>query len=358
MKKRIVGIDVARALAIIGMIIVNFKIAIGSVGMDSLQSIIGLLDGKAAATFVVLAGIGIAFMSNSAIKNNDPPKLKKVQTSLFKRAIFLFVIGLLYIPIWPADILHFYGIYMLLTFTLLTSGKRSILAMAMMLIVAYPFIMLVWEYNVGWNFDTLEYPSFWSVKGFFRNLFYNGFYPVIPWTAFMLIGLWFGKHDLNDLKFIKKSAFISLGIFTLTILLSQVLLTILAEGSVSAGNELKQILGTSPMPPLPIYMISGSSFAIFTISICVIISEKFKNSKVISALKDTGQLALTFYIAHVIIGMGIVEFIDPAKMGKYSTGFSVLYAIGFSLSCILFAVIWKKYKTIGPLKWLMRKLTT
>ena len=174
----------------------------------------------------------------------------------------------------------------------------------------------------------------------------------------MLIGFWFGKNDLSDAKFIKKSAFISLGIFILTILLSQVLLTILSEGVVAARNELQQILGTSPMPPLPIYMISGSSFAIFIISICVIISDKFEQTKVISALKDTGQLALTFYVAHVIIGMGIIQSIDPLKMGNYSTDFSVLYAIGFSLGCILFAVIWKKYKTIGPLEWVMRKLTT
>jgi len=358
MKKRIIGVDVARALAIIGMIIVNFKIAIGSVGMSSLKSIIGVLDGKAAATFVVLAGVGIAFMSNSAIENGDTLKLKKARIQLFKRAILLFVIGLLYIPIWPADILHFYGIYMLLTLAVLTSGKRTILFAALIMIFAYPFMMFVWDYNVGWNFDTLEYPSFWSVKGFFRNLFYNGFHPVIPWTAFMLIGLWFGKNDLSDAKFIKKSASISLGIFILTLLFSESLLTILSEGDVSTRNELMQVLGTSPMPPLPIYMISGSSFAIFIISICIIISEKFEESKIISALKNTGQLALTFYVAHVIIGMGIIDAIDPTKMGKYSTGFSVLYALGFSFGCILFAVIWKKYKPIGPLEWVMRKLTS
>jgi len=357
MKKRIIGIDVARALAIIGMIIVNFKIAIGSVGQEWLQSIIGLLEGKAAATFVVLAGIGIAFMSNSSIQNNDTPKLKKVQFSLFKRAIFLFVIGLLFMPIWPADILHFYGIYMLLTLVLLGSKKRTILIAALILILAYPFIMLIWDYDLGWNFDTLEYPSFWSLTGFFRNLFYNGFHPVIPWTAFMLIGFWFGKNDLSDAKFIKKSALVSIGIFTFTILLSQVLLSVLSEGDVTARNELKQILGTSPMPPLPIYMITGSSFAIFIISICVMLAERFGKSKVISALKDTGQLALTFYAAHVLIGMGLIESIDPSNMGKYSIGFSVLYSIGFSLSCILFAVIWKKYKMVGPLEWVMRKLT-
>jgi uncharacterized protein len=357
MKKRIIGIDVARAFAIIVMVIVNFKIALGSVGMDSLQSTVGLLEGKAAAIFVVLAGAGIAFMSNAAVQNNDTPKLKKVQFRLFKRAIFLFVIGLLFIPIWPADILHFYGIYMLLPLILLASKRRTILAVALMLILAYPFMMLTWEYSVGWNFDTLEYPNFWSVEGFFRNLFYNGFHPVIPWAAFMLVGFWFGKNDLNDPKFIKKSAVISFAILKFTVLLSLALLFILSDGDAEVRNELKQILGRSPMPPLPIYMITGSSFAIFIISICVILSKKFENSKVISALQNTGQLALTFYAAHVIIGMGLIELIDPAKMGKYSTGFSVLYAIGFSLSCILFAVIWKKYQPIGPLEWVMRKLT-
>ena len=99
-------------------------------------------------------------MSNTPIKNKDAPKLKKIQISLFKRAIFLFVIGLLYIPIWPADILHFYGIYMLLTLALLTRGKRTILTAAIILLFAYPFMMLTWDYNVGWNFDTLEYSSF------------------------------------------------------------------------------------------------------------------------------------------------------------------------------------------------------
>ena len=70
-KKRIVGIDVARALAVIGMIVVNFKIVIGENGLNWVKSFAGIFDGKAAATFVVLAGLGLALMTNSAIKNNN-----------------------------------------------------------------------------------------------------------------------------------------------------------------------------------------------------------------------------------------------------------------------------------------------
>ena len=356
-KKRIIGIDVARALAIIGMIIVNFKIVFGEQGNDLLKTIAGVFDGKAAATFVVLAGVGIALMSKSALMRQDIDKLKITRRRIAKRAIFLFIVGLSYIAIWPADILHFYGIYMLVTLLLLKASSRSILMAALILVFVYPFMMILWNYETGWHFETLEYYGFWAFRGFMRNLFYNGFHPVIPWTAFMLIGLWFGRKNLNDDQFIKKSVWVSLSIFVGMQVLSYLLIYFLSNGDSAIASELRQILGTSPMPPLPVYMITGSSIAIFIISVCILIAKKFERNPIIVALTKTGQLALTFYVAHVIIGMGIVEAIDPDKIGKYSLEFSLLYAFVFSLLCIFFAVIWTKYQKAGPLEWIMRKLS-
>ena len=60
------------------------------------------------------------------------------------------------------------------------------------------------------------------------------------------------------------------------------------------------------MPPLPIYMISESSIAIFIISSSIFIAKKFKENILINALNKTGQLALTLYVAHVIIGIGVM----------------------------------------------------
>jgi len=61
LKKRIVGYDLARAIAIFGMVVVNFKIVMGAGqnGPAWLVSSVGLLNGRAAATFVVLAGVGL-----------------------------------------------------------------------------------------------------------------------------------------------------------------------------------------------------------------------------------------------------------------------------------------------------------
>lgn len=51
---RIIGLDIARAFAIIGMVIVNFKITMGAEegGPRWLRTFAALFDGRAAATFV------------------------------------------------------------------------------------------------------------------------------------------------------------------------------------------------------------------------------------------------------------------------------------------------------------------
>ncbi len=357
MKKRIIGIDVARALAVIGMIIVNFKVVFGENGESWLKSFAHLFDGKAAATFVVLAGIGLALMTNSAIKDRNQEKLKVAQKRILKRALFLFVVGLSYIWIWPADILHFYGIYMLVTLLFISRPLKQILVGSLGLILFYPILIMLFDYETGWNFEILAYTDFWTFNGFLRNLFYNGFHPVIPWTAFMLFGLWYGRQNLHDDKFIKKSGWISLGVFIVTQVLSIGLIQFLSKGNANAIEGLTPLLGTDPMPPMPIYMINGISIAIVIISSCILLAKQYENNKLIDALNKTGQLALTFYVAHVIFGMGIIEEVGSLKLGEYSIEFSVIYALIFSFLCIMFAQIWLRYKKSGPLEWVMRKLT-
>ncbi len=289
------------------MIIVNFKVVFGDNGLSWVKSFASIFDGKAAATFVVLAGVGIALMTNTSIKNNDKAKLKIIRSRILKRALFLFIIGISYIAIWPADILHFYSVYMAIVVLLLTSNQKTIIISAISLIVVYPILITFWNYETGWNFETLDYHGFWTVKGFIRNLFYNGFHPVIPWTAFMLVGYWFGKQDLHNDRFIKKTFWMSLITFIAIQIISYLSILFLSEGNPETAKELTEIIGTNPMPPLPIYMFNGISVAFLIISACILIAKRFESNFIIDALTKTGQLALTFYVAHVIIGMGIIE---------------------------------------------------
>ena len=356
MNSRIIGIDVARALAVIGMVIVNFKVVLGEEGQNWVKLLARVFDGKASATFVVLAGVGIALSTNSALRNNDLLTLKIARTKIAKRALFLFVVGLSYMVIWPADILHFYGVYMLFTLLLIRSKPRRILMWAAAVILAYPFLLYWFDYETGWNLDTLAYLDFWEFGGFLRNLFINGFHPVLPWVSFMLVGFWYGKQDLNNDQFLKKVIGVSSAVFIGIQFLSYFSIRILSNGNEETLSNLSEIIGTNPMPPLPIYMLNGIAIAILVISLCILLGKNYATNKVVVALNNTGQLALTFYVAHVVLGMGLIEAISPSEMGAYSIQFSVTYALFFSLTCIVFANLWLKHKPLGPLEWIMKMI--
>jgi uncharacterized protein len=77
MKQRVTGFDLARALAIFGMVIVNFKIAMNAeTGNLLLMSFAGLFEGRASALFVILAGVGVTFLTNKAREFGDGSLVK------------------------------------------------------------------------------------------------------------------------------------------------------------------------------------------------------------------------------------------------------------------------------------------
>ena len=95
MEKRIECLDFARFFAIFAMIIVNFSIVMGASGKGPkvLNSILNALEGRAAATFVILAGIGMSLMAKKALQSNVPSEQMAVRKRLLFRAIFLFIVG-------------------------------------------------------------------------------------------------------------------------------------------------------------------------------------------------------------------------------------------------------------------------
>lgn len=348
---RIEGIDLARALAVFGMIIVNFKLVIGATGDNAfLHGFAELFTGKASATFVVLAGIGIAMMTNKSRRQNDENTFGKRRKLLLKRAAFLFVVGLLYSPIWPADILHFYGIYMAICAFLLKKSDKTLWFWAVTFVLGFLVLVALFDYEKGWNWADFSYSDFWEPEGFIRNLFYNGFHPVIPWTAFMIVGILIGRKDLTDKK-IRKSLFLnSLYVFTVTQII------IWFWQSITAADD-QFLISNSPMPPLPVYMVAGSSFAITLIMLCIYLAEKIRGSLILKMLVDTGQLALTLYVAHVIIGMGAIILYDESKLTQYSIEFTMTYVLIFCVVSVVFSTLWKHFFKRGPLEILMRKVT-
>ncbi len=354
--KRIKGYDIARGLAVFIMVFVNFQMVLAIETTEGLLPVFfDLLHGKGAALFVVLAGAGMSLMVKSARQSDDRAKLWSKQSVLLKRAAFLFVFGLLYMPLWSADILHFYGFY--ISIGALMAAKRSIWLwlLGAALVLMYPFILSLVDYEAGWNWETLEYAGFWTPTGFLRNLFINGFHPVIPWVAFIFAGLWLGRQDLTDKRVRNRILLASGGVFIVIQIISKTLVNNAVAGNTLLLEDAIVMFGTTPMPPFPLYMISGTSLSFVIIILCILFTEKFRNSRWIEVLITTGQMAFTHYVGHVVIGM-LAIYIFFGEKGL-SLSFVFWYALAFCVVSVLFSWLWRKRFKRGPMSLLMRWIT-
>jgi uncharacterized membrane protein YeiB len=357
MKQRVTGYDLARALALFGMVIVNFKVAMGAeTGHAFLINFATLFEGRASALFVVLAGVGITFLSAKARNSVDNTLVLKTRISLVKRGLLLVFIGLIFTPIWEADILHFYGFYFLFAAAIFMCQKKSLLWISIIIMMIFPVLMLLFDFEQNWDWDTLTYSHFWSVDGMIRHVFFNGFHPVFPWAAFLTFGMWLGRQDLSLQLTRKKLFFWALITLLMTECSFYFLRSILNSPGASAmtAEEITFLFSTSIIPPLPQYIVSAGSSAVLLLVACLYFSERFCATKITKYLYQTGQLSLTLYVAHIIVGMGFLESIG--RLENQSIDFSLLSSLIFCTGSIAFSVIWLKYFDIGPLEWIFRKV--
>jgi uncharacterized protein len=354
---RILGFDFARGLAIIGMIFVNFKTVMVTDTDAYVYPFIELLSGKAAALFVVLAGVGMTLMYQRAKAKNKVYEIRKVKLILLKRAAFFFVAGWSYYAIWPADILHYYGMYLPIGLLFLAVSRVWLQTISVFLILVYSASMLFFNYEAGWDWTPLKYTGFFTLNGFLHHSFINGFYPIFPWIAFVLTGIWLGRINFNERKIRHRVTLYSLTIFVVFKSISIFLLDTLSQLSPAEATGMKYLLETKPIPPLFFYMITAASLAVFIISISIYISQKLAHTLFIKQMVSTGQLALSHYFFHVIIGMLAIRLFFRKLEASFSIEFTVVYAIVFSSVIIFFSHIWcLKFKQ-GPLEYIMRKVT-
>jgi len=355
---RLIGIDFARALAVFGMVIVNFKVAMNADdGASTLHYFASLFEGRASALFIILAGIGITFMTKKAILSGVSVNIKKSRWSLIKRALLLVLIGLGYTPIWEADILHFYGFYFLIAACLFTLSDKALLFIAAGFVLGFPMLWGFFDYEQGWDWATLTYKGLWTLDGMIRHVVFNGFHPIFPWCGFLIFGLWLGRQDLSN-YLVRRSVFKwSFSILVMTEVVFY-LLRLLAGDGISVGmskDEIDFILSTSIIPPLPQYMLSAGSSAILVLLGCLKLTQVFPASRLNDWLSKTGQMSLTLYVAHVIIGMGILEAVG--LLYNQSIQVSLLASLLFCIASVMFSVFWLSRFKSGPLEWLFKKLS-
>ena len=343
--ERLDGIEIARFFAFLGMVLVNFTVMIGAEGDPSvLGACIRLLEGKAAATFVVVAGLGLGLMAQRYGEQT-------ASLIVIKRAMFLMVLGLLNVLIFPADILHFYAAYFFLSAFLLRFSNNALFGVILLLNCVFLILAICLDYEAGWDFENYEYDELWTLSGFMRNLWFNGWHPVFPWLGFVLVGLMISRLPLTQ-KSVQKKLVIWC---CLAIIFAESIRWILEPSLTQIDEELIYLVTTSPIPPMPLYFIVGVGISGIVIGLSLLSSAWLTRLGISQILIPAGKQTLSLYIFHVVFGLLLLEWIDSDV--KQTAKISITYSLIFLGASLLYSWIWMRRFKRGPLEWVMRKLT-
>lgn len=342
-KQRLNGLDIARFIAFAGMVIVNFKIVmVDEVGGSIFDVIPAALEGRAAATFVVLAGIGLGLAAARG--------LSQTVTVTIKRALFLLVVGLLNMLVFDADILHYYAFYFFFGVMLLPFRTKALISTILALNLVFIVMILTLDYDAGWQWEGFIYQDFWTPSGFVRNLFFNGWHPVIPWLGFLIYGVIISRLPLDN-KTIQRR-----------LILFGLLLVFIAEG-ISAvieprflliDKELAELATTEPLPPMPLYSMAGIGIASIVVGLCLRFSDFFDEVGITAIIAPAGRQTLTLYIAHILVGMGTLEALG--FLGGQTIEMALVASFLFCLMASFYAFFWSRSFKRGPIEALMRQL--
>lgn len=347
---RIEGLDFARFLAFFGMVLVNFSIVMkGKVQAESpfvdglYHLLVDAMQGRAAALFVILAGLGFGLAFAKAERMDG---IGAFQWQMSRRALFLFVLGLANTLIFDADILHYYALYFLVGLVCIQASQRGLWFAILGILLLFQVMLAVFSYDAGWNWETLSYSGFWTFDGFLRNLFFNGWHPVIPWSGFFLLGLWLSRLPLGEAGTARKLLIIGGVVWALSVVFASF---------VRPGDpELALYVSLEPIPPMPLYMVSAAASALCVIGLSLLIGRHAADMRWFRLLSRPGRHALTLYLAHIYLGMGVLE--ELGAFGTSSKGDILLAASIFALAAILYAHVWQLRFTRGPLEALMRRV--
>lgn len=199
-RSRLLGVDAARGIALLGMMSVHILPAIGDDGGLTASRLIA--SGRSSALFALLAGVGLALATGGRTPPRGRP-LAAASVSVALRALVIFLVGLCLgaFPSGVAVILAYYGVLFLLAIPFLGLGPRILLPLGLLWAVGAPLLNHRWR--IGEPLASYDTPTFESLEqpgALLRELLVTGYYPVFPWLAYVLIGLGIGRLALSSAR--------------------------------------------------------------------------------------------------------------------------------------------------------------
>lgn len=349
---RLHGPDVVRAVALIGVVVMNFHgyLILRSFESNTAWSRTGWLEElfdpwtgplstRFAATFVLVAGVSVTLLTRRAI--GDPLRVREMRWRLVRRGVLLYVLGLVLDTIWPGTIIVYYGVMFVLAAAVFTWRSRWIIATGLTVAVAAASIQ-VWEFertrdghDTGW----LTGPDQDSVRRYVFDVFVNGTHPLLPWFAFLCAGIVLGRV-LGASWWRKATAGVGL-----------VLLSASALLSTRATTGLRSVVfSIQPLDRSLTYVASALGTALLAYVAIDWLAARCPVAT--DPLRRAGQLTLSLYLAHILVFNLLVDWlgwIEPAGAGS-----ALLFATVFWVAAIAAGMWWQRRFGRGPAEYVYR----
>ena len=367
--RRLLGVDAARGVALIGMMSVHINPAVGPDGETTTSYLIA--SGRSAALFAVLAGVGLALASGGRTPRRGR-QLAAAMVATLARAMVLAFVGLLLgaFDSGLAIILVYYGLLFVVAVPFLGLGPRVLFTLAATAAVLTPVLS-------QWMRTSLPSPSYGNPvmeslvdpAGLFAELSITGYYPVLTWSAYILAGLAVGRLALDQ---VPTATWVMLGGAVVALTAWAVSWLLLNRGG---GLEAVEVAGAGASPiagrPLDIALTtsfygttpttswwwlavvaphSGTSFDLLhTIgTACFVLGATLLLARVVRPivwpLAAIGSMTFTLYSLHVVL----ISTVMPDTMPN-----ALLWHV---LVALAIALPWRTFVGRGPLEALAARM--
>ncbi|MEW1813219.1 heparan-alpha-glucosaminide N-acetyltransferase domain-containing protein [Pseudarthrobacter phenanthrenivorans] len=374
---RLRGIDAARGLALLGMMATHLLPTFESdAGLT--PTWIGLtFSGRAAALFAVLAGVGLA-LSTGKDKPLQGSDLSAARRGVALRALVIAAVGLTLggLEVNVAIILVHYAVLFLCVLPFLGLGVKQLCAWAIGWILASPvlaYLLRPWllapepplklGHNPAW--EDLGTPS-----RLLADVFFTGYYPVLQWLSYLLVGLAIGRLVLT--KALVPVLLLAGG--TVVAVAAKAVgtaaiadwggLAALEEAINSPGYPLGSVLqvnlaglpqegswwwlaSAAPHSGTTLDLLHTSAVAAAVIGACLLLGRlaEWVDLDLLLPLRGAGAMTLTLYTVHVWVVSGF--YLKPLPAGWTEDGMYFAHAA----TAIAVGVVFARLSWRGPLEW-------
>jgi len=332
--ERIGGIDVARGLAVLGMMTAH----VGAAGPDFFTATgwLAVADGRSAATFAVLAGVSMALLSGGP-RSVAGARLVRARIRIAVRGVLLLILGLVLTGLGTpvAVILPSYAAYFLLVLPILRARLAALLAGAAAVAVLGPPVCFAITDALAGNDGPYALTA---------DLLTSGYYPAGIWMAYVLTGLAVGRLDLSRSALRARLVLAGAGLAVLGYVGGAVAVRVAAGD----GPEVLRLLTTEPHADTTFEVVGNTGVALGVLGICLVLADRWPRA--VYPVAATGALALTAYSLQIVAIAALGD--DVVRQPDAGTH------LAFLVVTLVAASAWRARLGRGPLERGLHGLST